>query len=58
MNDKYQVKFEAGPMEQTFKFNQAEVGSLENLKKRIDEKFIETVRARFNEMYLQFKEVK
>ena len=58
MNDKYQVKFEAGPMEQTFKFNQAEAGSLENLKKRIDEKFIETVRARFNEMYLQFKDVK
>ena len=25
MNDKYQVKFEAGPMEQTFKFTTAEV---------------------------------
>ncbi len=55
MNDKYQVKFEAGPMEQTFKFNLAEVKSLENLKKIIDETFIESVRLRFNDMYLQMK---
>jgi len=33
MNDKYQVKFEAGPMEQTFKFTLEEVKNLENLKK-------------------------
>jgi len=58
MNDKYQVKFEAGPMEQIFKFNLADVKSLDNLKKLIDEKFIETVRSRFNEMYLQLKDVK
>ncbi len=53
MNDKYQVKFEAGPMEQTFKFKTDEVGSVEDLKKLISEDFIEKVRARFNDMYLQ-----
>lgn len=55
MNDKYLVKFEAGPMEQVFKFTVAEVKSVENLKKLINEEFIETCRARFNDMYLQLK---
>jgi len=57
MNDKYQVRFEAGPMEQIFKFSIEEVGGLEGLKKRIDENFISTTRSRFNEMFLQFKSV-
>jgi len=55
MNDKYLVKFEAGPMEQVFKFTVAEVKSVENLKKLINPEFIETCRVRFNEMYLQLK---
>lgn len=55
MNDKYQVRFEAGPMEQIFKFSVEEVGGLEGLKKRIDENFIRATRSRFNEMFLQFK---
>ncbi len=55
MNDKFIVKFEAGPMEQAFKFNSADVRSVENLKKIIDPAFIETVRDRFNEMFLQMK---
>lgn len=57
MNDKFIVKFEAGPMEQAFKFNAQDVISVENLKKLITEEFIETVRLRFNEMYLQLKNV-
>lgn len=32
MNDKYQVRFEAGPMEQLFKFTVDEVKNVENLK--------------------------
>ncbi len=56
MNDKYLVKFEAGPMEQVFKFTVAEVKSVENLKKLINEDFIEKCRVRFNEMYLQLKD--
>lgn len=58
MNDKFIVKFEAGPMEQAFKFDSATVMSVENLKKLIDENFIETVRKRFNEMFLQMKDLK
>jgi hypothetical protein len=57
MNDKYIVKFEAGPMEQAFKFHADQVKSLENLKKLINPEFIETTRARFNEMFLQMKGV-
>jgi hypothetical protein len=55
MNDKFQVRFEAGPMEQTFKFSQAEVKGLENLKKIINTEFIETTRKRFNDMFLQMR---
>lgn len=55
MNDKYIVKFEAGPMEQSFKFQTEQVKSVENLKKMINDDFVETVRLRFNEMFLQMK---
>lgn len=55
MNDKYIVKFEAGPMEQAFKFHTADVKSVENLKTIINAEFIEKVRTRFNEMFLQMK---
>lgn len=55
MNDKYQVRFEAGPMEQIFKFSIEEVGNLEGLKKRIDDAFINTTRKRFNEMFMQLR---
>lgn len=55
MNDKYQVKFEAGPMEQIFKFLVEEVNSVENLKKIISTDFIEATRKRFNDMFLSMK---
>lgn len=55
MNDKYMVKFEAGPMEQVFKYTVQEVKSVENLKTMMNEDFIEATRLRFNEMYLQLK---
>jgi hypothetical protein len=55
MNDKYMVKFEAGPMEQIFKFKTTDVKSLDHLKQMISEEFIETVRTRFNDMFLQLK---
>ena len=55
MNDKYIVKFEAGPMEQSFKFQTEQVKSVENLKKMINADFVETVRLRFNDMFLQMK---
>lgn len=55
MNDKYQVKFEAGPMEQIFKFSVEEVRGVENLKKLINEEFIEKTRLRFNEMFTEMR---
>lgn len=57
MNDKYMVKFEAGPMEQTFKFLVEEVRTVEQLKEKINPDFIEKVRLRFNDMFLQMKAV-
>lgn len=58
MNDKFIVKFEAGPMEQAFKFDNADVKSLEGVKAIINTDFIETVRKRFNEMYMQMRGTK
>ncbi|MBL7896499.1 MAG: hypothetical protein JNK50_14480 [Bacteroidia bacterium] len=58
MNDKFIVKFEAGPMEQAFKFDSADVKSLEGVKAIINPDFIETVRKRFNEMYMQMRGTK
>jgi hypothetical protein len=57
MNDKYTVRFEAGPMEQCFKFFVADVGSVERLKTLITGAFIESTRKRFNEMFLQLQSV-
>jgi hypothetical protein len=56
MNDKYIVKFEAGPMEQAFKFYTEDVKSVERLKEIVNANFIEKVRVRFNEMFMQLKE--
>ncbi len=42
-------------MEQAFKFSATEVKGVDHLKQIINAEFIETVRARFNEMFLQLK---
>jgi hypothetical protein len=57
MNDKFTVRFEAGPMEQSFKFEVSEVKSIENLKKIITAEFIDKTRKRFNEMFIQLREI-
>jgi hypothetical protein len=57
MNDKFTVRFEAGPMEQSFKFMIEDVKSPENLKKLITPEFIDSTRKRFNDMFLQLKSV-
>jgi hypothetical protein len=56
MNDKYLVKFEAAMMEQVFKYTKEEVNNLDQLKLLMNEAFIDKVRERFNEMYLQWKD--
>ena len=57
MNDKFMVKFEAGMMEQCFKFYVEEVKNLEGLKKLIGADFIEKTRQRFNDMFMQLRSV-
>lgn len=56
MNDKYIVKFEAGPMEQSFKFLHTEVNGVDGIIQLVDDVFIEKVRERFNEMFLNYSE--
>ncbi len=58
MNDKFILKFEAGPMEQAFKFYVEDVRSVDGLKALVNEAFIETVRLRFNDMFMQMKGAK
>ncbi len=58
MNDKYQVRFEAGPMEQIFKLSHSEVNGVEGIQKLVDEEFLKKIMDRFNEMFLSFKEAK
>lgn len=54
MNDKFLVKFEAGPMEQVFKFRNDQVAGLQELKSKIDPEFINQVIDRFHQMKSQF----
>jgi hypothetical protein len=58
MNDKYQIKFEAGPMEQIFKIAHNEVNGIEGIQKLVDDAFLEKILERFNEMFLSFKAAK
>lgn len=56
MNDKYILKMEAGPMEQSFKFLHTEVAGVEGLKELVDEEFMTKVMNRFNEMFISYRE--
>ncbi|OFY90427.1 MAG: hypothetical protein A3K10_02110 [Bacteroidetes bacterium RIFCSPLOWO2_12_FULL_31_6] len=58
MNDKYQIQFLAGQMEQTFKIPHNEVNGVEGIQKLVDEEFLQKILERFNEMYLSLKEAK
>lgn len=55
-NEKYTLKLEAGPMEQSYKIATAQVAGLENLKKIADSQFLKECLAHFNAMYLSWKE--
>lgn len=58
MNDKYQIQFVAGPMEQIFKIAHSEIDGIEGIKRMLDDEFIKKIIERFNEMFLSFKEAK
>lgn len=49
-NNKYLIKIEAGPFEQTFKINEYDLTSESDLKKILDEDFIQQAVARFADM--------
>jgi hypothetical protein len=49
-NNKYLLKLELGPFEQTFKINEFDVSSEDALKKMVNEDFISQAVARFADM--------
>jgi hypothetical protein len=55
-NEKYTLKLEAGPMEQSYKITIDQAGNLQNLHQIADSKFLEECLKHFNAMYLSWKE--
>jgi hypothetical protein len=51
MNEKFIVKFEAGPMEQVYKFSQGKIAGMEHVQKIVDEQFQNEVLKKFGEMF-------
>ncbi len=49
-NNRYLIKLEAGPFEQTFKIDQTDLSSEDDLKKILNEDFISDAIARFADM--------
>ena len=49
-NNRYLIKLEAGPFEQTFKIEEYDLTSEADLKKIVDESFINQAMTRFEEM--------
>ena len=54
-NNKYILKFELGPMEQTFKLSELDILEEQDLESFIEGEFFENVRARFDEMGKSFR---
>lgn len=51
MNEKYVIKMEAGPMEQTYKIPIDVAGGLDGVEKMLDTTFMQRVLQRFNDMF-------
>lgn len=49
-NNKYLIKLEAGPFEQTFKVNEWDVANENELRKIVTEEFVQTALDRFESM--------
>lgn len=54
-NEKYTLKLEAGPMEQSYKITIDQIGNLANFQKLADATFLNECLAHFNAMYLSWK---
>lgn len=55
MNNKYLLKMEAGPYEQTYKIYEDEIQSMEQLHSLCNETFMNSVIARFEAMHADFE---
>lgn len=55
-NNKYLIKLEAGPLEQTFKVDEFDLESEEQVHTLLDAEFIENCVKRFDDMYGQLRE--
>lgn len=53
--ERYILKFEAGPMEQTYKIPMGLRPDVESVKQILTPEFLEEIRSHFNEMYLSLK---
>jgi hypothetical protein len=54
-NNRYLLKLEAGLLEQTFKVSEYDIASEEDLKKILNEEFINKALERFQEMYISLR---
>lgn len=55
-NNRYLIKLEAGPFEQTFKVSEFDVLSEENLKEIVNETFVKQAIERFNDMAISLQQ--
>lgn len=56
MNEKYILKLEAGPMEQSYKLPMDTIGGLDDLQTFTDHAFLKECLTHFNAMYRSFME--
>jgi hypothetical protein len=54
-NNRYLLKLEAGLMEQTFKVSEYDISSEDDLKKILNDEFIEKAMERFQQMHLSLR---
>jgi len=55
LNEKYIVKFEAGPMEQVFKLSQGKLRGMDHVMQIVDAEFQQEVMKRFGDMFEQMR---
>jgi hypothetical protein len=55
-NNRYLIKLEAGPFEQTFKVSEFDVPLEENLKEIVNETFVKQAIERFNDMAISLQQ--
>ena len=58
LNEKYLLKIDAGPMEQTYKIPMDQVNGDEDVKAILDEEFLQNVYDHFTNMFISFRDAK